>query len=54
MKLLIITNYKHKVSKQFIKYLKKIILKKLKAFTYKNYESVYIKFKGFKFEFKAE
>ncbi len=33
---------------------KKIILKKLKAFTFKNYESVYIKFKGFKFEFKTK
>ncbi len=33
---------------------KKIILKKLKEFTFKNYESVYIKFKGFKFEFKAK
>ena len=33
---------------------KKIILKKLKAFTFKNYESVYIRFKGFKFEFKEK
>ena len=31
---------------------KKNILKKIKAFTYKNYESVYINFKGFKFELK--
>lgn len=33
---------------------KKVILKKLKAFTYKNYESVYIKYKGFKFELKKK
>ena len=33
---------------------KKRILKKIKAFTYKDYESVYINLKGFKFEFKAE
>ena len=30
------------------------VLKKIKAFSYKNYESVYIKFKGFKFEFKKK
>ena len=28
------------------------VLKKIKAFTYKDYESVYINFKGLKFEFK--
>ena len=33
---------------------KKNILKKLKLFKFKNYESVYIKFKGFKFEFKEK
>ena len=31
---------------------KKDILKKMKAFTYKDYESVYISLKGFNFEFK--
>ena len=31
---------------------KKNILKKIKAFSYKDYESIYINFKGFKFEFK--
>ena len=30
------------------------VLKKIKAFTYKNYESVYINFQGFKFEFKKK
>ena len=33
---------------------KKRILKKIKAFTYKDYESVYINLKGFKFEFKKK
>ena len=33
---------------------RKNILKKIKAFTYKNYESVYINFKGFKFDFKKK
>ena len=33
---------------------KKDILKKIKAFTYKKYESVYINLKGFKFEFKKK
>lgn len=33
---------------------KKNILKKIKAFEYKNYESVYINLKGFKFEFKKK
>ena len=31
---------------------KENVLKKIKAFSYKDYESVYINFKGFKFEFK--
>ena len=31
---------------------KKIILNKIKAFSYKNYESVYLNFKGLKFELK--
>ena len=30
------------------------ILKKIKAFTYKNYESVYINLKGYKFDFKKQ
>jgi methionyl-tRNA formyltransferase len=33
---------------------KKRILKKIKAFTYKDYENVYINLKGFKFEFKKK
>ena len=33
---------------------KKDVLKKIKAFSYKNYESVYIKYKGFKFELKKK
>ena len=33
---------------------KKNILKKLKAFTYKDYKSVYINLKGIKFEFKTK
>ena len=31
---------------------KKVILNKIRAFKYKNYDSVYINFKGFKFEYK--
>ena len=31
---------------------KENVLKKIKAFSYKDYENVYINFKGFKFEFK--
>ena len=31
---------------------KSTILKKIKAFSYKDYESIYINFKGFKFDFK--
>ena len=31
---------------------RKNILKKIKAFSYKNYESVYLNFKGLKFELK--
>ena len=31
---------------------KKDILNKKRAFKYKNYDSVYINFKGFKFEYK--
>ncbi len=30
------------------------ILKKIKAFSYKNYDNVYINLKGFKFEFKKK
>lgn len=30
------------------------VLKKIKAFSYKDYESVYINFKGFKFDFKKK
>ena len=33
---------------------KKNILKKIKAFSYKNYESVYLNFKGLKFELKKK
>ena len=33
---------------------KKNLLKKIKAFSYKNYESVYINFKGLKFELKKK
>ena len=33
---------------------KENLLKKIKAFSYKNYESVYINFKGSKFEFKKK
>jgi len=33
---------------------KEDLLKKIKAFSYKNYESVYINFKGLKFEFKKK
>ena len=33
---------------------KKSVLKKIKAFSYKNYESVYINFKGLKFELKKK
>ena len=33
---------------------KENLLKKIKAFSYKNYESVYINFKGLKFEFKKK
>ena len=33
---------------------KKMYQKKIKAFTYKNYDSVYINFKGFKFDFKKK
>ncbi len=33
---------------------KKSVLKKIKAFSYKNYESVYIKHKGMKFELKTK
>ena len=33
---------------------RKDILKKIRAFTYKNYESVFINLKGFKFEFKKK
>tara|TARA_B100001741_G_scaffold246419_1_gene207779 strand:+ start:1327 stop:2013 length:687 start_codon:yes stop_codon:yes gene_type:complete len=30
------------------------VLRKIRAFSYKNYESVYIKFKGYKFEFEKK
>ena len=33
---------------------KKNVLKKIKAFSYKNYESVYLNFKGLKFELKKQ
>ncbi len=33
---------------------RKDVLKKIKAFSYKNYDSVYIKYKGFKFELKKK
>ena len=33
---------------------RKNILKKIKAFSYKNYESVYLNFKGLKFELKKQ
>ena len=33
---------------------KKNVLKKIKAFSYKNYESVYLNFKGLKFELKKK
>ena len=31
---------------------RKVILNKIRAFKYKNYDSVYINFKGFRFEYK--
>ena len=33
---------------------KAVVLKKIKAFSYKDYESIYINFKGFKFDFKKK
>ena len=38
----------------YLKDTKANILKKIKAFTYKNYESVYVKIRGFKFEYKKK
>ena len=40
-----------KLNKYFF-VVKSTILKKIKAFSYKDYESIYINFKGFKFDFK--